>query len=120
HGVSGNINPEMVAATTISYIGTNTFTKSPIANISNYYDSELRWEKTRMTNLAIDFSVFKGRLSGSVDLFYKQSKDLFGPAVLDYTAGIGPTKIKNVADMKGSGIDVELNSKNLENQHFHW
>ncbi|WP_286778655.1 MULTISPECIES: SusC/RagA family TonB-linked outer membrane protein [Sphingobacterium] len=120
HGVSGNINPEMVAATTISYIGTNSFTKSPIANISNYYDSELRWEKTRMTNLAVDFTVLAGRLSGSVDLFFKQSKDLFGPAVLDYTAGIGPTKIKNVADIKGSGIDIELNSKNWENQHFHW
>lgn len=120
HGVSGNINPEMVAATTVSYIGTNSFTKSPIANISNYYDSELRWEKTRMTNLAVDFTVLGGRLSGSADLFFKKSKDLFGPAVLDYTAGIGPTKIKNVADMKGRGVDIELQSKNLENQHIRW
>lgn len=120
HGVSGNINPEMVAVTTISYIGTNAFTQAPIANVLNYYDSELRWEKTAMTNIALDFSTLGNRLSGSIDVFFKRSTDLFAPAVLDYTAGIGPTKIKNVADMKGKGIDVEIKTRNLDGAGLRW
>ncbi len=120
HGFSGNINPSMVAVTTIGYIGTNPFTQSPIANFQNYYNSELRWEQTRVTNLAVDFRIVDNRLSGNVDFFFKKGTDIFGPAVLDYTGGIGTTATKNVANMKGKGVDVQLQSQNIRGNNFHW
>lgn len=120
HGFSGNINPAMVAATTINYTSTNVHTQSPFAIINNHYDSELRWEQTRMTNFAVDFRAANSRLTGSIDFFLKRGTDLFGPAVLDYTGGVGVSTIKNAADMKGKGLDVELRSKNVLDRSLNW
>nr|WP_169719423.1 SusC/RagA family TonB-linked outer membrane protein [Olivibacter sitiensis] len=120
YGSSGNINPSMVAATTIQYVGTNMFTQSPIAYINNFYDSGLRWEQTNMANFGLDFRLLNQRVSGSIDVFLKKSTDLFGTAVLDYTGGIGATKIKNVADMKGRGVDVGLKTQNIRRTEFSW
>jgi len=109
----------MVAVTTINYLSTNNFTQSPTANINNYYNSELRWEKSRITNLAIDFRLANNRISGSVDFFLKAGKDLFGPEVLDYTSGL-VTTIKNAANMSGKGLDVELTTRNIRGERFNW
>lgn len=120
YGASGNINPSMVAVTTIAYIGTNSYTMGPIANINNYYDSELRWEQTRMFNLALDFRTKNSRLSGTVDFFFKKGRDIFGPALLDYTGGIGTTKTKNVAGTAGKGADVDLKGIAARSRNFEW
>lgn len=121
YGFSGNINPSMVAVTTINYQPvTNSFTRGPMALFQSYYDSELRWEQTRMANLAVDFRLADNRIIGNVDFFFKHGTDLFGFAVLDYTGGIGPATIKNVASMKGKGMDVELKSHNIRGNNFNW
>ncbi|SFC84172.1 TonB-linked outer membrane protein, SusC/RagA family [Parapedobacter composti] len=121
YGFSGNISPSMVAVTTIGYQPvTNNFTQGPMAFFQSYHDPELRWEKTGMTNLALDFRTAKNRVSGSVDFFYKRGMDLFGRAVLDYTGGIGPTVIKNAASMRGMGMDVALRSHNISGNKVNW
>lgn len=119
HGFSGNISPSMVAVTTINYLSTNNFTQSPTANINNHYNSELRWEKSRMTNLAVDYRLANNRISGSVDFFLKVGKDLFGPEVLDYTTGLVST-IKNAANISGKGLDIQLATHNVRGKRFNW
>lgn len=121
YGFSGNISPAMVAVTTISYQqSANAFTQGPMAVFQSYHNPELRWEQTRMTNLAMDFRLADNRISGSVDFFFKKGTDIFGPAVLDYTGGIGVTTTKNAANMKGRGLDVELRSQNVRSSMFNW
>lgn len=120
YGLSGNISPSMVAATTIGFIGTNEFTQTPWAVFTNYYNSELRWEQSRMTNLALDFRMANSRISGSIDFFFKRGIDLFGRAILDYTRGIGSEITKNEASIKGSGIDVDLRVQAIRGGSFNW
>jgi hypothetical protein len=119
YGSSGNIDPGMVAATTISYAGTNPFTKTPFAYFQNYYNPDLKWETSKMLNIGLDFRAMANRISGSVEYYQKRGSDLFGTAILDYTGGISSQVIKNVADMKGNGVDLELHSLNLTGA-FKW
>lgn len=112
YGVSGNVNPDMAAVTTITYNSTSSFTRQPITNFRNFSNPELRWENTYMFNVGLDFALLNSRLKGSVEYYHKKGTDLFGLAEVDATAGVGNTLTKNVAAMKGRGIDF-----NLEWQH---
>ncbi|QJD95976.1 SusC/RagA family TonB-linked outer membrane protein [Mucilaginibacter robiniae] len=114
YGTSGNIDPSMVASTTILYNGSNFYTHTPQAIFSNYYNPDLRWETSKQLNLGLDFRLRGDRLSGSVEYYRKRGTDLFGVAVLDYTGGIGSQVIQNAASMKAHGLDLELHSLDLK------
>jgi len=120
YGFSGNINPAMVAVTTMTYFSNLTYTtQMRSARFNNFYNPELRWETIKTLNLAADFKLKGDRISGTIEYFHKQGKNLFGEAQLDYTAGIGSSITKNVASMKANGVDITLNSLNID-RTFKW
>lgn len=120
YGFSGNVDPAMVAENTIRYQNNaSSFSGSAMANFNNYYNPQLRWETSKMLNLAIDFRLKNNRLSGSVEHYRKNGKNLFGTAPLDYTTGVPPYMVRNVASMKGNGWDIQLNSINID-RTFKW
>ena len=120
YGFSGNIDPSMVAVTTIIYDAVpSVYTGTGTARIDRHYNPSLRWETMKMINLGLDFETLNKRLSGSVDFFRKKGSNLFGPASLDYTTGIF-SMLMNVAGMKGYGFDVELHSRNIQRKSWWW
>ena len=108
YGVSGNVNPDMAAVTTLNNDGTSVYTQQLMTVFKNFRNPELRWENTYMFNVGADFALLNNRLTGSLEYYHKRGTDLFGLAEIDATAGIGNTMTKNVAAMKGSGIDLNL------------
>lgn len=118
YGFNGNIDPAMVAVSTIRYYGVSRFTQTQMAQFSNFYNPELKWETTQIINLGLDFSSRNRRILGSIEWYQKKSDDLFGQAPLDYTTGI-TSLLWNVAGMKGSGWDINLQSKNVARM-FSW
>lgn len=120
YGFNGNIDPAMVAVTTIIYdTNPSTYTGASMARIDQYYNPNLRWETLRMINVAVDFATLNNRISGSVDFFTKKGTNLFGTAPLDYTTGIS-SMLMNVAGMTGKGIDIELHTRNFIKKDFQW
>lgn len=113
YGVSGNVDPSKSALTTISYGGVSPYTLTPFATIDKFYNPELRWERSAMWNIGVDFRSGNNRLSGSLEYYQKKGSDLYGSSLIDYTAGLATASIiKNAAAMKGRGVDLELNSVN--------
>jgi TonB-linked SusC/RagA family outer membrane protein len=121
YGYQGNVAPAS-ALLGIFYGGTN-FYGAPESSISNYPNANLRWEKTGQWNGGIDFALKGGRLSGSLEYYLKKSVDLLGPEVLPPQSGIGYSGSNpfegNAGSMKGRGVDVVLNSRNLTGK-FQW
>lgn len=109
YGASGNIDPSLTAITTVLYSTINPYTGAVSARPDQFSNPELRWEKSKQLNIGIDFKTAGNRVVGSVEWYSKKGVDLYGPALIDYTAGLGQASItKNVASMKGSGIDADL------------
>ncbi|MGF7079049.1 SusC/RagA family TonB-linked outer membrane protein [Mucilaginibacter sp. UYCu711] len=119
YGLSGNVDLSRTAVTTISYSGNSPYTQTPYAIYNTYANPNLKWETSKIFNLAVDFSTVNNRISGSIEYFRKNGENLFGNAPLDYTTGIGSTVTKNVASMKGSGADITLNTINTTGA-FQW
>ncbi|PRD46915.1 SusC/RagA family TonB-linked outer membrane protein [Sphingobacterium haloxyli] len=119
YGFSGNVDPGMVAVNTIRFMSPSVFTRRPSARFDNYYNPHLRWETSKMLNLAIDFRSKSNRITGSVEYFLKNGENLFGRAPIDYTTGVSRSILRNVANMQGTGWDFEIRSENL-NGGFKW
>lgn len=121
YGSNGNIDPAMSTVSTIRYVGTHTYMPGVVyAQFNGFANPGLTWETSNTTNLGIDFKIRSSNLSGSIDFYQKNGKNLFGYEQLDYTGGIGTNILKNTASIRGRGVDIELNSKNISTANFQW
>ena len=119
-GVGGNVDQTKSAYTIIQYIGTATSTNLQAARITQFGNPSLRWEKMYTTNLGVDFELFKSRIRGSLEIYQKIGKDLFGGEPLDATTGLNREVLTtNVASTKGKGVDVNISSLNCQGT-FEW
>lgn len=89
-----------------------------------YYPTELenrnlKWETTAVYNLGVDFRLFGGRLSGSVDVYNTNTYDLLMFRKLPITAGYDQV-LQNVGKTKNKGFELSLNSVNIAAEDFNW
>lgn len=117
-GYSGNVNNSVTALSTISYRGFVNDYGQVAAFINGPPNPDLRWEEVRTFNLGMDLSVLNNRLSGTFEFYRKKSNDVITNVPADPTIGV-PEVTKNAANLKGSGFDIQVNSKNLTGK-FSW
>ena len=108
YGVSGTVDQSKSALMVIIFNGNNSDTNFMQGGILQYSNPELRWEKSLMLNLGLEFSMLKGGITGSIDYFNKKGKDLFGLSLADYTAVPMTSLSKNIASIDSHGVDVQL------------
>lgn len=118
YGINGNIpkrsGPFMIAAN-----GTNYFTSMPYNTITMPANNQLRWEKTAVTNLGIDFTLLHNRISGKADYYIRKSTDLLGDQAINPTLGFASATV-NTASMTNNGWELQLISKNIKTPQFEW
>lgn len=119
YGASGNLDSREAAVTTLVAGGSAFYTQLPQSSIYNYPNPDLRWERAKMFNIAADFQLINNVLSGSIEYYHKKGTDLFGTAEMDYTTTGVLVMKKNVANMKGNGVDITLSSRIL-NREIKW
>ncbi|PWJ45031.1 TonB-linked SusC/RagA family outer membrane protein [Sediminitomix flava] len=96
-----------------SYIGQGGIEPSTIAN------PDLKWEVSNKFNLGIDFGLFNDRISGTVEVYNDVTTDLFIPVQLSATSGFTSLQM-NAGSMRNRGIELQLNTDNLEIEDFRW
>ncbi|WP_410528082.1 hypothetical protein [Sphingobacterium sp. IITKGP-BTPF85] len=69
--------------------------------------------------MGLDYSLLKNKLSGSVEYYVKNAKDLIAQGQLDPSTGFSSMFI-NSAHIQGKGVDVSLQSFNVQRQAFSW
>lgn len=98
--------------------------------MSAYYPSaivnrDITWETSKEINLGIDFGFFKNRISGSVDVYDKNSENLLYDVKLPLEAGTdasGNTVVMttNIGKVRNRGIEAALTTVNVENRDWRW
>jgi TonB-linked SusC/RagA family outer membrane protein len=115
-GVSGDNQftfPALDLFGTGSYAGNPSFAPAALANPG------LQWETTTSYNLGLDFSVFRGRVSGSVDVYQKNTDDLLLNTPLPPSSGFGGF-FQNVGEIQNQGIEAQLSTVNIRTDAFEW
>ena len=101
---------------TFYYNGTQTSAYGP-TQASN---ADLQWEKTATTNIGLDFTILRGKLSGSVEWYNKNTKGMI------YGYKVNPVLIPsgnitaNGGSMNNRGIELSLNATPVKTNNFSW
>jgi TonB-linked SusC/RagA family outer membrane protein len=117
YGISGNaaVDPYQTLATVSATVPNSSTDKLPQA----MGNTELSWETTRSFNIGLDFGFLNNRISGSIDYYINNTKDLLyyksAPASSVFTSVLA-----NVGESKGNGIEVSLNTAVVQSKNFSW
>ena len=80
----------------------------------------LKWEQTSEINGGIDFGFFNSRLSGSLEVYYKETKDLLGSYVVPKPPNIASVTFANSGSMSNTGIELFLQAYAISTKKFTW
>lgn len=85
----------------------------------NLGNTKLKWETTVQSNVGIDLSFLKNRISLTADYYHKKTDDLLLNATLAPSMGF-LSAFKNVGKVSNSGIELSLSSTNIKGEKFVW
>lgn len=80
---------------------------------------ELKWEKSAQTDIGIDFGLFDNRLTGELDYYVRNTRDLIYNVPVPGTSGFA-TQTVNIGSMQNKGFEIVLNSVNVNSRDFKW
>ncbi|WP_157307047.1 SusC/RagA family TonB-linked outer membrane protein [Chitinophaga tropicalis] len=88
-------------------------------SINSYANRKLSWESTKTTNFGVDFSVLKGRLNGSADVYFRRTTNLIGTTPANPFTGVASVT-GNLGNINNTGLDGRLTSVNVRSKNFSW
>ena len=81
---------------------------------------DLRWEKKYEYNIGINFSFLQNRLSGNIDLYYRDTKDL----LWEYDVPTPPYQynklLANAGEITSKGIEIALTGIPVKTRDWEW
>ena len=92
---------------------------SPAAVPSTLGNKNITWETQGNFNVGVDFDLFKGRISGTVDFFTRKTSDMLFSFPLPPSYGY-TSYYANVGDMKNTGVEFDLKTTPIKTKDFEW
>lgn len=124
YGVSGNSQGFDAFTATLLYGSAQRFyyDGSFINAIGPFQNAnpDLKWERTGMLNIGVDFGLFNGLVSGSIDWYDKRTSDLIWTYPVSTTQYFVNQLTANAGEVKNTGVEVLLNAAPLRNSNFTW
>ena len=106
------------------YLYTDTYSlsnsqDSPAISFGVKGNKEITWETNTNFNAGIDFDLLGGKVSGTVEYFYRNTSDMLfwftTPLSLGYSG-----YYDNIGDMRNSGIELAVNVGLIRNERVRW
>ncbi|MGB4655524.1 MAG: SusC/RagA family TonB-linked outer membrane protein [Bacteroidales bacterium] len=80
----------------------------------------LKWERTSEINLGIDFAIFNSRISGSIELYSKNTTDLLGQYSVPVPPNLASTTFANSGAVTNKGVELFVQAFVIDNKNFSW
>lgn len=110
-------------------LGTNTYSQYPIGNVNAFpiyplpYNDILKWEETTTYNAGLDFGFARNRFFGSIDVYYKESKDLLADIQIPAGVNYANQMFMNGGAFSTKGVELGLTYDIIRNPRqgaFNW
>lgn len=126
YGENGNRQIGRYAALSNLNAGTYEFITSGGARYNTSYiagtnlsNPNLKWERNSATNFGLDYSILKGKVSGSFDIYNRTTKDLLVNRSLPTVTGFSSILV-NLGEVGNKGFELSVNTVNLQMNNFSW
>jgi len=123
-GFGQTSNQAVNAYQTLGTLGTRQYNFGDTNYATGYYVTQLPsptlgWEYSKTWNYGLDFSLFKHRLSGTVEYYVTNTNDILLGVGLPPTAGVG-SYTANVGRTQNKGLELSLNGTIIDKNGFTW
>ncbi len=85
-------------------------------NVSEIPNPSLGWEYSKTMNYGVDFTLLNGRLSGTMEYYVTNTKDVLLDKPLPSTSGVS-TVTTNVGETQNKGFELSLNGTIIDNKN---
>lgn len=126
YGLNGNRDIGRYSALSILQTGKYQYIKADgtMVLVSQLYVNRLqnpglKWERTASLNAGLDYSVFKDRISGTIDVYKKSTRDLLILRSLPDVTGFFDVW-SNLGEVQNRGVELTLNTVNITRKNFSW
>jgi TonB-linked SusC/RagA family outer membrane protein len=86
---------------------------------NNMSNAGLKWERNRSVNVGIDYSILRGRISGSLDYYQRTTKDLLVNRSLPSVTGF-VNVLSNLGEVQNNGFELSVSTLNMDRRNFTW
>lgn len=86
---------------------------------SPYYPN-LKWETTTTQNLGLDFGFLNNRISGSIEIYRKKTKDLLSRVDQAPGQNFDITLLRNIGNMENNGVEFTINTTPVKKANLTW
>jgi TonB-dependent starch-binding outer membrane protein SusC len=90
--------------------GGSQYNQSAGINYTQLGNPDLRWEKNQTTNIGLDYGFLSNRITGSVELYERLTKDMLLPRPVSWQNGVS-SFTQNVATLSNKGVELGLNAE---------
>ena len=122
YGVTGN--SEIPPYSSLSLLSSNYKTVwdgNPVGGtgLNRLANPDLKWEKTAQYDVGMEVGLFNNRISLEADYYYRKTTDMLLDAPVPQSTGYATIR-RNVGSMENKGIELGLNTRNIETANFTW
>ncbi len=110
YGITGNAEINNFASYGL-YSGSSGYAGVPGQSPSQIENPDLRWEQTAQSDIGLEYGLFDGRISGEIDYYIKNTRDLLLNVNVPGTSGFR-TQLRNIGGLENKGFEFVLNTQN--------
>lgn len=82
-------------------------------------NADLKWETSTTANIGLDFSFWRGRISGALEFYQTTTTDLLAPQPLPTSIGFEGF-VTNIGKTRNRGVELTLTTVNVDKGSFKW
>ena len=118
-GYGQTSNQAVGAYSTLGRLSSRDYNFGNTTYATGYYvtqlpNENLGWEYSQTWNLGLDFAVLKNRLSGTIEYYVLNTKDILLSLGLPQTSGV-TSYTANIGETQNKGFEISLNGTILDN-----
>jgi iron complex outermembrane receptor protein len=84
------------------------------------YDYNIKWEETTTYNIGLDFGFLMNRITGSFDLYSRETKDLLNTIPVPAGSNLTNKILTNVGNLTNKGFEFTINAKIISTSDLSW
>lgn len=84
------------------------------------YDENLKWEETKTYNAALDFGFLNGRISGTLDVYYRKTDNLLNTVTAPAGTNFSNELLTNVGTLENKGFELSITAHPVVSRDWNW
>ncbi len=83
-------------------------------------DRNRKWEQSTTYNVGLDWGLFDGKLSGSIDVYLRDTEDLLNNVSIPSGTDFANNITKNIGSLENRGFEIKIDANPIQTKDFNW